>query len=232
MPNQKLELKQSEIKLCNSKTSDSIHREPSDVCTEMLSFYVRQVNPYSCSVASVAIVLNTILARLNKRQPISINHAQLLSKVRKANWKEKVSIPGFHGKHGLTVLELGIVVKATLEAFDIPYKKVQTTLIYNNIKNIEEEKKRLLSLLMKICTEKNHYIIAHFTQGVYTGDWFGGHISPVGSFDPEMRKVLILDVDEDAGPPYWVHFDIFFEGLLGKTKTIGPREGGYVSITI
>jgi len=69
-------------------------------------------------------------------------------------------------------------------------------------------------------------------QGVFTGDYFGGHISPIGAFDPVGSRVLILDVDKDTENPYWVPFELFFEGLVGESKTIGPKGGGYVSIFV
>jgi hypothetical protein len=233
MSNQNFESKIPGTKTLCSKPTDADNRGQTEICTEMLTFYLRQLNPYSCSVASVAIVLNTILARLNKIRTFTpIDQEQLLLKVPTANWRERVSMAGFHGKHGLSITALGMVVEAALKAFKIPYKKVNTIPIHGKLKNLEKEKARLFSLLMKICTEPNLYIIAHFTQGVYTGDWFGGHISPVGSFDPETRRVLILDVDEHTDSPYWVPFDLFFDGLMGESKTIGPKRGGYVSITI
>jgi hypothetical protein len=233
MPNQKFEPKHPGTKPCYSKPANADNIGQTEICTGMLTFYLRQLNPYSCSVASVAIVINTLLARMSTGHMIEpIDQEQLLSKVRTVNWRERVSIDGFQGKHGLSIIELGMVVKAALKAFKIPFMKVNTTPIHGKLKNLEKEKARLFSLLMQIYTEQNHYIIAHFTQGVYTGDWFGGHISPVGSFDPETHCVLILDVDEHTEEPYWVPFDLFFEGLTGETKTIGPKEGGYVCITI
>jgi hypothetical protein len=175
MPNQKDEQKHPKVKSYNTKTLDVVAGEHTEMCKGMLTFYLRQLNPYSCSVASVSIVLNTILARMNKIQASNpIDQEQLLLKVPTANWREKVSISGFHGKHGLSIYELGMVVKSTLKAFKIPYKKINTVPIHERLKNLEKEKSRLFSLLMKFYTEKNHYIIAHFTQGVYTGDWFGG----------------------------------------------------------
>ncbi len=233
MPNQKREQKHSGAKPCSLNKTNAGEIGQTEISTGMLTFYLRQSNPYSCSVASVAIVLNTILARLNNFQVINpIDQEQLLSKVRTANWRERVSVAGFYDKHGLSILQLGMVVKSALKAFEIPYKEVNTTPVHGKLKNLEKEKARLFSLLMKLSTDQNHYMIAHFTQGVYTGDWFGGHISPVGSFDPDTRRALILDVDELTEAPYWVPFEIFFEGLLGEAKTIGPKEGGYVSITI
>jgi hypothetical protein len=68
----------------------------------MLTFYFRQLNPYSCSVASVA---------------------------------------------------------------KIPYKKIDIIPINERLKKSRKREIIFFSLLMKFCTEKNHYIIAHFTQG-------------------------------------------------------------------
>lgn len=233
MPDQKFKAEMAEEKLANSGSKELPDTVQTRDSADMLRFYLWQFNPYSCSVASVAIVLNTIMARLDNFKFFNpIDQKQLLVKVQKVNWKERVSTAGYHGQHGLSVSDLGIVVEAALKAFSIPYRHITTTLIHGKLRNLEKEKARLFSLLMKIVHEKNIYIIAHFTQGVYTGDWFGGHISPVGSFDPETGRVLILDVDEYAGGPYWVPFSLFFEGLVGNSKTIGPKEGGYVTITI
>ncbi len=232
MADQKGEQRQNRVKAVHSQPTGCTNGGD-NLCIEMLNFYLRQLNPYSCSVASVATVLNTILARLNRNKVFNpIDQESLLIKVRTANWRERVSMAGFRGKHGLSITALGMVVKSALRAYDIPYKQINTTVLHKGLKTLKKEKARLLSLLRKICTEQNIYIIAHFTQGVYTGDWFGGHISPVGSFDPETNGVFILDVDDQTDAPYWVPFEVFFEGLVGEAKTIGPQEGGYVSITL
>jgi len=225
MPNQKLEQKHSGAKPCSLNKTNAGEIGQTEISTGMLTFYLRQLNPYSCSVASVAIVLNTILARLNNFQVINpIDQEQLLSKVHTANWRERVSLAGFHNKHGLSIMQLGMVVESALKAFKIPYKKVNTTPVHGKLKNLEKEKASLFSQLMKLSTDQNHYMIAHFTQGVYTGDWFGGHISPVGSFDPDTRRALILDVDELTEAPYWVPFDIFSKVLWEKPKQLAPRK--------
>jgi hypothetical protein len=205
----------------------------SSPCAELLYFYSRQFNPYSCSAASAAIVINSIRARLNGlRAVVPVKPVDLLSAIRVANWKERVSMGGFHGSHGLSVPQLGMVMEAALKHFSIPFEELETVRIRRNMENLAAEKTRLLSLLTKNCRDKNRYIVAHFTQGVLVGDWFGGHISPVGAFDPQTRRVFVLDVDEEIDGPYWTSFDLFFEGLVGASKTLGPREGGYVSVTL
>ncbi len=205
----------------------------SEFCKGMSPFYRKQFNPYSCSAASVAIVLNTIIADKNRSDNFTqISQHELLQKVREVNWRKRVSVKGFEGKHGLTVPELGTVVESALTNFGIPFKKVDTVPIHKNLKNLENEKEHLFSLLVHYCRNQNHYMIAHFTQGVYTGDWFGAHISPVEGFDISRSSVLILDVDPDVQTPYWVPFNLFFEGLIGESKKTGPEGGGYVNIVL
>ena len=65
MPNQKFEPKHPGTKPCNSKPANADNIGQTEICTGMLTFYLRQLNPYSCSVASVAIVINTLLARMS-----------------------------------------------------------------------------------------------------------------------------------------------------------------------
>ena len=196
----------------------------------MLAFYTRQFNPYSCSVASVLIVLNCIRAR---RAPggntVPVTKDELLSKVRVANWREKVGTKGFNGRHGLSVNELGMAMETALKTYAIPYSEFVVVRIHPEMENPMEEKERLLALLSKMPENEGLYLLAHFTQGMYVGDWFGGHISPVGAFDPARREVFVLDVDQEIEGPYWVPFELFFEGLAGELKTLGTKGGGYVS---
>ena len=196
----------------------------------MLAFYTRQFNPYSCSVASALIVLNCIRAR---RAPggntVPVTKDELLAKVRVAHWREKVETKGFHGRHGLSVNELGKAMEAALKTYSIQYSDFIVVRIHPEMEEPLEEKERLLALLSRMPEDEGLYLIAHFTQGVYVGDWFGGHISPVGAFHPERREVFILDVDQEIEGPYWVPFELFFEGLVGELKTLGTKGGGYVS---
>ena len=38
-------------------------------------------------------------------------------------------------------------------------------------------------------------VLVYFDQGVLTGDWDGPHISPIATYDVDLRHVLIMDVD-------------------------------------
>ena len=97
----------------------------SSPCAELLYFYSRQFNPYSCSAASAAIVINSMRARLNGlRAVVPVKPVDLLSAIRVANWKERVSIGGFHGSHGLTVPQLSERVTKAFTRFFVEPKVV------------------------------------------------------------------------------------------------------------
>jgi hypothetical protein len=46
-------------------------------------------------------------------------------------------------------------------------------------------------------------VLVYFDKGVLTGDWDGPHISPIATYDVDLRHVLIMDVDRQWYIPYW-----------------------------
>ena len=46
-------------------------------------------------------------------------------------------------------------------------------------------------------------VLVYFDKGVLTGDWDGPHISPIATYDVDLRHVLIMDVDRQWYIPHW-----------------------------
>ena len=47
-------------------------------------------------------------------------------------------------------------------------------------------------------------MLAYYNQAVVTGDPDGGlHVSPIGAFNAEEDRVLLMDVDQECWLPYW-----------------------------
>ena len=199
----------------------------------LLTSRVAQFNSYSCSAASAATVLNAI-RRLSA--PESGNHPlsqqEILSRVDLHHWRERVSDAGYRGRHGMSLHDFGEVVQAALQACRIHSATVETVEIHPRMNDLPQRKARLRRVLEFQARSPGQFLIAHFTQAEYFGQWYGGHISPVGAFDRRQQRVLVLDVDPECPTPYWVAFDRFFEGLIGRRKTIGAPGGGDVNIQI
>jgi hypothetical protein len=199
----------------------------------LLANRVAQFNSYSCSAAAVATVINAI-RRISSPPGLfrALSQKEILRRVDCHHWRERVSDDGYRGSHGMPLLEFGEAVQAALGACRISAARVVTVEIRHAMADLEARKKRLRRVLRAFAEKSGDFLIAHFTQGEYFGEWYGGHISPVGVYDERSQRVLILDVDPECPVPYWVSVDRFFEGLLGRSKVIGRPGGGYVRIEL
>jgi hypothetical protein len=78
-------------------------------------------------------------------------------------------------------------------------------------------------------------VLVYFNQGVITGDWDGPHLSPIGAYDADARRVLILDVDRQFYIPYWTSDEILLEALLrpapARLSRLEGETGGVLRVT-
>jgi len=211
--------------------------DDSSVFEALQSGFVMQFNEAACSVASVATVLNAMLILLNRKSDVGpITQERILEKVKAGNWAERISREGFRNRRGLPIAELGIVVKSSLEQFDIPYKTVAVVPLGKDFPGISDLREELFQRLFQPERTGNCFMIAHFNQGIFIKGLHLPHISPVGAVNPKTKRVLILDVDSYVKEPYWVSFDTFFKGLswtyAGILRKYGYTGGGYVWICL
>lgn len=196
--------------------------------------YVKQYHEASCSVASVATAMNAI--REAGAVPFTpITQLELLDRVPTANWKKRMSKDGDNGKRGLPLPVLGEVVKGSLAVCDIPYRAVDIVQARKDPAEAKQIKALLRQRLIDFENRGEGIVIAHFDQGRYVPTLNIPHISPVGGFDPETGRVLLLDVDPGQRP-YHLSFGTFYEGLAGDhhhlLKPFGFGSGGYIFIDL
>jgi len=202
----------------------------------LFKYHVKQFYESACSVASIVSVVNTLLDREGSLNGTPVTQQELLEKVETAHWKERMSDTGYKGRRGLPLHTLGQVVKASLRAYNIPYKSVETIQTSGDpVKS--KEIKQILRLRLELFEKKgNCLIISHFDQGSFIQELHIPHISPVGGFDPISETVILLDVDSFQANPYQVSFDTFYKGLSFNYNFLfryfGYGEGGYVFIRI
>lgn len=197
-------------------------------------FYVKQFHESSCSVASVAGMINTLMARQGKSPEPPVTQQDLLEHVKAAHWKERMSEDGYKGRRGLPLDVLGQVVKASLDTYNIAYLSVETVQTTRHPETIDSSRDLLLSRLKRFEEQGDCLLIAHFDQGCFLPEMHIPHISPVGGFDPDTQSVKMLDVDNTLTSPYQVSFDIFYRGLSTNYNAVfrhyGYAEGGYVFV--
>jgi hypothetical protein len=202
----------------------------------LFKHYVRQFHESSCSVASVATVVNAILEVQGKPSTPPLTQADLLDNVKAANWKKRMSPEGDNGKRGLPLFMLGDVVKNSLDTYGISYKSVETVQVSQDPKETEKHKRILISRLHELEPGGKSVIIAHFNQGIFVKALQIPHISPVGGFDIRTDTVTMLDVDYLQENPYTITFDTFYKGLASDYnalfRSFGYGSGGYVYIRL
>jgi len=189
--------------------------------------YVRQFNAASCSVASVATAVNALLETTGRlARPVA--QLELLERVPTANWKQRMSEGGDHGKRGLPLPLLAKIVRSSLDAYRIEYHCLETLQAVKDPQRANSARQALMRHLTEFETSGDRLLIAHFDQGVALRSLHIPHISPVGAFEPQTAVVTVLDVDPEAPGPYRIPFDIFYRALSSDYNPLF-RKFGYGS---
>lgn len=200
----------------------------------LIPFYVPQHNPYSCSAASVVAVVNAAkrLAGPLSDEAKNATQADILKKVSAERWPERLSRKGAPAKsppkHGVTLEQLEKVLAASLKAEGLDRFEQAT----QRVEKADESALQLLRLALAGNERSSRdFMLVHFAQDELTGAPGGpyAHISPVGAYDEQARRVLILDVDRDWYEPYWVPDRALLEAMSKETPAFG--RGGYTRVT-
>ncbi len=198
--------------------------------------HVKQFHESSCSVASVAAVINSLLEKQGRLKGEPVTQHDLLENVRAAHWKERMGENGYKGRRGLPLSTLGRVVRASLDTYGISYKSIE--IIKASKKRIESKaiQQGLRSHLTHFEKAGDSVLVAHFDQGSFLPELHIPHISPVGGYDIRTGNVTVLDVDYTQPYPYQVPFDVFYKGISYNYnfmfRRYGFAEGGYIFIQL
>ena len=131
-----------------SRDNHFFQENPAPDFWALIPYYMPQMTPYSCSAASISIVLNGAKSKgIRRDNEANISEKEILKKVNVENFRELLSEKGFEGRHGLSIEALGKVVEASLKAFDIPYIFIKTEALSNKMPDIDSKKARLLEIL-------------------------------------------------------------------------------------
>lgn len=199
----------------------------------LIRHHVKQFSESSCSVASVATVINA-LGEMQDRRFRPVTQREVLDRVTTGHWKARMSSAGHNGRRGLPLNLLGRVVADSLDTFGISYRTVETV-AFSVTTTMDSSAGRTLRRRLAHYEERgNGVVIAHFDQGVFVRALNIPHISPVGEFDAESGAVTVIDVDPSQRLPYRISFDTFCRGLSSNYhqmfRPFGYGSGGYVYV--
>lgn len=184
----------------------------------LLPQFVRQQTPTSCSVASIATVLNAALAATHKP---TITQQALVATDRTGAWTrstERATAPG------VTLDQLALFAMQAFYGQGL--RRIAVDVVH--IPKVDESTRQALETVL----EKNnlgspdYFVVVNFLQSVYSdaGDPVG-HMSVVAHYDASAARVLVLDVDQDIPSPYWVPFATFLQGMATADDETGEPRG-------
>lgn len=204
-------LSQDHAYFMNAKTTDYWLIAP---------YSVPQHNLKACSAASILAVVNAIRPDHHKTSDAKnflLDDLFKISPALKAAVDEKKgkgqSLDELHKNLGfLTKLDGNATYVVDKYRFNGPDAKVALD--------------GLKKLLAENEANPNNFIIANFLQGALTGDPEGpGHISPIGAYDAEKDRVLVMDVDREYYEPYWVSTETLMKGMNEVDGTAKKARG-------
>ena len=183
--------------------------------------YIGQFSEASCSLAAATMVLNGLRGGLAAERLLT--QADILAAVGDEIWRANVQ----DGGRGATGRELAGYLWAGLAALGLDGAGVAACPVTTpgaaagsalRAALAEVEAGRLL-------------LIAHVHMATMIGDGEYGHFSPVGAYDAEADRALILDVYRVTYEPYWVPFERLLAAMAIRDRAKGePR--GYLTITV
>jgi hypothetical protein len=188
-------------------------------------YYEGQQDETSCSLASLTMLVNAARrdTPLGSADPL-VTQPLLRQRVSSAVWEKGLA----RGGPGVTLEQLGVLARQSLLAFGVVPRMVQVTHIPAATREALQELRRALGASEASGAD---FMFVNFLARAYVGVGDYGHIAPVGAYDGEAQRVLILDPDRSWYEPYWIPDEIALSGMATPDAVTGePRGYLYVAL--
>jgi hypothetical protein len=168
--------------------------------------YVSQLSNSACSLAAIAMLVNALRGMPAHADERFVTQADLRDRVASSEWTRRTSENG----GGVTWRAFADYVALSLAAYGLD-AHIE---VFKPTDSSAATLSRLRKLLAANERSDRDIALIYYNQGVVTDDWDGPHISPIGAYDAERRRVLILDVDRQWYGPYWTSDEKLLEAML------------------
>jgi hypothetical protein len=179
------------------------------------SNFVTQQTQAHCGVASMVMVLNALQVpapTTPEYEPYrTFTEDNLLDERTEAILPREVL-----DKQGMTVDELGSL---------LALHPVEAKVHHASDSSAEEFR----ALAQTYLSQDDHFVIVNYLRDAL-GQQKGGHISPLGAYDAETDRFLILDVSRYKYPPVWVTTPELFAALNTTDAANDNRTRGFVLV--
>lgn len=184
---------------------------------KMSAYYLPQLTDASCSLASATMLINAIRApqKLYDHQKLATPDA-VVSKAHDA-WEHDVK----QGGDGVTLDQFGLYLKQAIKDYiSLPaeIKVIHAT-----------SDKKIASLFHQALIEGEKtgrtWMVVNFDLKFISGTEQGGHFSPVGAYDAQKKRVLLMDPYREYFEPYWVPERVVLKSMTTKDSSAHKNRG-------
>ena len=190
----------------------------------LMPHYASQTTSSSCSVASLTMLVNALRGVPPYAKDALVTQSALLEAAGIEKWTRDAA----EGGAGVSFAEFETYARRSLQAYGLEPAGVDVFRPGDGGPAALEGLRRLLAE-----NERNarDIVVVYFNQGVLTGDWDGPHISPIGAYDAERRRVLVMDVDREWYVPYWSSDEKLLEAMR-RPWPGRPEPGGLIRVRL
>lgn len=180
--------------------------------------FTTQVNPAYCGPASIAMVLNALnVPRPASNMTVGLGMFDQENIFTPAVEAVKPASAIVNPPYGMTLDELGGIFAA---------HDLDVTVVHASDTDLDTFRQTAISQL----ADDDHFILVNYLRKSI-GQEAGGHISPLGAYDEDTDRFLILDVSRYKYPPVWVEAASLFGAMITIDSDNEGRSRGYVSVS-
>lgn len=179
--------------------------------------FTTQVNPAYCGPASIAMVLNALgIPRPASGMTVGLGMFDQENIFTPATDTVKTAKAITSPPYGMTLDELGDM----LAAYDL-----RVAVVHAGDSDLDTFRKTAIAQL----GDTDNFVLVNYLRKAI-GQEAGGHISPLGAYDADTDRFLILDVSRYKYPPVWVEAAALFGAMNTTDADNNDKTRGYLSV--
>ncbi len=186
-------------------------------------YYLPQPTDASCSLASATMVVNAL--RIPQIQYANQKLATTNSVVHSTQnaWKNDVK----QGGDGVTLDQFGSFLSQAMKAYNILPIRLEVI----HATSVKDIVTKFHQALLEGEKTGRTFNIVNFDQKFISGTESVGQFAPVGAYDANTKRVLIMDPDRELFEPYWVSEHRLMNGMeTGDSDA--HKNRGFVIVTL
>ena len=180
--------------------------------------FTTQDNPAYCGPATIAMVLNAMeVPRPADKMTLGLGMFDQKNIFTPAAEAVKPAASIINPPYGMTLDELGAILAA---------HELNVDVVHAADSDLEAFRQTAIAQL----GDDDHFILVNYLRKAI-GQKSGGHISPLGAYDEDTDRFLILDVSRYKYPPVWVEASALFRAMNTVDSDNNDMTRGYVSVS-